>query len=320
MDKVDAYDKEQLQAMGWLFDEIETPDTAVRFVEQDLTSEQQNQACANIGLNFVDISDVIDAGGVLDDTTFNKVRNAKCLYYSADGITVFLSRTSIDVAGLDNVYWASMNVSLDPLTQGGLMPLQFLILGLTISTKTLQFASVSGTLAQEAMTFLASNVDFINRLQPVRYTTQSLTTDQQNTVLANIGLGIMVVNLTNGSATLTQAQADALFASNGVIFIGSGENEVQTKQMKNRIFFRSDNDFYAIGIRAYMVYAVYYPSTRTITVRNLLKILDSDSVHFTTQTLTEAQQAQARENIGITQGLLNDADFIAELKTKLGLT
>lgn len=50
MDKIDAYDKEQLQAMGWLFEEVETPDTAVRFVEQDLTSEQQMQACANIGI------------------------------------------------------------------------------------------------------------------------------------------------------------------------------------------------------------------------------------------------------------------------------
>lgn len=50
MDKVDAYDKEQLQAMGWLFDETETPDTAVRFIEQDLTSEQQMQARANIGI------------------------------------------------------------------------------------------------------------------------------------------------------------------------------------------------------------------------------------------------------------------------------
>lgn len=320
MDKVDAYDKEQLQAMGWLFDETETPDTAVRFVEQDLTSEQQNQACANIGLNFVDISDVMDAGGVLDDTTFNKVRNAKCLYCSADGITVFLSRTSIDVADLDKVYWASMNVSLDLPTQGGLMPLQFLVLELTISTKTLRFASASGTLAQEAMAFLASNVDFINRLQPVRYTTQSLTTDQQNTVLANIGLDIMVVNLTNGSATLTQEQVDALLASNGVIFTGSGKDAAQTRQMKNRIFFRSDNDFYAIGIRGYLIYAIYYPSTRVITAIGLLKFLDVDSVHFTAQTLTEAQQAQARANLGITQGLLSDADFIAELKTKLGLT
>ncbi len=362
MDKVDAYDKEQLQAMGWLFDEIETPDTAMRFVEQGLTFEQQNQACANIGLNFVDISDVMDAGGVLDDTTFNKVRNAKCLYCSADGITVFLSRTSIDVADLDKVYWASMNVSGDPLTQGGLMPLQFLVLELAISTKTLRFASASGTLAQEAMTFLASNADFINRLQPVRYTTQSLTTDQQNTVLANIGLDIMVVNLTNGSATLTQAQADALLASNGVIFIGSG-----TEPMKNRIFFRFENEFYAVLRRSYMVYATYNPDTRVITVRDTVKILDVDSVHFTAQTLNEAQQAQARANIGVNQDfitaiasnldfeyalannssfitdlftaldrehyafhlvsdtslgsdLLNDADFIAELKTKLGLT
>lgn len=58
MDKVDAYDKEQLQAMGWLFDEIETPDTAVRFVEQDLTSEQQNQARKNIGITQGLLNDV----------------------------------------------------------------------------------------------------------------------------------------------------------------------------------------------------------------------------------------------------------------------
>lgn len=54
MDKVDTYDKEQLQAMGWLFDETETPDTAVRFVEQDLTSEQQMQARTNIGVQSAD--------------------------------------------------------------------------------------------------------------------------------------------------------------------------------------------------------------------------------------------------------------------------
>lgn len=49
-------------------------------------------------------------------------------------------------------------------------------------------------------------------------------------------------------------------------------------------------------------------------------LVGDQSVRFTAQTLTEAQQAQARKNIGITQGLLNDADFIAELKTKLGIT
>lgn len=139
--------------------------------------------------------------------------------------------------------------------------------------------------------------------------------DEIETPMSNIGLDIMVVNLTDGSATLTQAQADALLASNGVIFIGSG-----TELMKNRIFFRFENEFYAVYRSSYMAYAIYNFDTRVITVRDTVKILDVDSVHFTTQTLTEAQQAQARENIGITQGLLNDADFIAELKTKLGLT
>lgn len=149
---------------------------------------------------------------------------------------------------------------------------------------------------------------------------QNLSIDETNRVMSNIGLDIMVVNLTNGSATLTQAQADALLASNGVIFTGTGTNATQTERMKNRIFFRVENEFFAVCGRAYMMYALYYPSTRVITVQNRLKILDVDSVHFTAQTLNEAQQAQARQNIGITQGLLNDADFIAELKTKLGLT
>ena len=151
-------------------------------------------------------------------------------------------------------------------------------------------------------------------------TVQNLSIDDTNRVMSNIGLDIMVVNLTNGSATLTRAQADALLASNGVIFIGSGVNATHIGRLKNRIFFREGDSFYAVYNSTYTMYAVYNPDTRVITVRDIVGITDPISVHFTAQTLTEAQQAQARKNIGITQGLLNDADFIAELKTKLGLT
>lgn len=149
---------------------------------------------------------------------------------------------------------------------------------------------------------------------------QSLSIDDTNRVMSNIGLDIMVINVTKGSATLTQAQADALLASNGVIFTGTGTNAVQTERMKNRIFSRSESSFYAVYNSAYVMYVVYNSDTRVITVRDIVGITDPISVHFTAQTLTESQQAQARKNIGITQGLLNDADFIAELKTKLGLT
>lgn len=149
---------------------------------------------------------------------------------------------------------------------------------------------------------------------------QSLSIDDTNRVMSNIGLDIMVINVTKGSATLTQAQADALLTSNGVIFTGTGVDDSQTSRLKNRIFFRSESSFYAVYNSAYMMYAVYNPDTRVINVRNIVGITDPTSVHFTAQKLTEAQQAQARKNIGITQGLLNDVDFIAELKAKLGLT
>lgn len=76
MDKVDTYDKEQLQAMGWLFDETETPDTAVRFVEQDLTSEQQMQVLDNIGFPLAHL-DFGLIGTTLDDNTYNAVASAK---------------------------------------------------------------------------------------------------------------------------------------------------------------------------------------------------------------------------------------------------
>lgn len=149
---------------------------------------------------------------------------------------------------------------------------------------------------------------------------QNLSIDDTNRVMSNIGLDIMVVNITNGSATLTQEQADALFASNGVIFTGSGTDATQTMRMKNRIFFRQGNSFYAVYNAGYKMFAEYNPDTKSITIFYPVAIQDTQSVHFTAQNLTEVQQAQARANIGITQGLLNDADFIAELKTKLGLT
>lgn len=76
MDKVDTYDKEQLQAMGWLFDETETPDTAVRFVEQDLTIPQQNQVLGNIGIDFVRLPYSL-LGTTLSDEMANVINNAR---------------------------------------------------------------------------------------------------------------------------------------------------------------------------------------------------------------------------------------------------
>ena len=264
---------------------------AVRFnVDQSLSIAQSNRAIGNIGTGFY----IVPYGGTVPAGDLERAVGASALILMntpSESMPKIYLRGRVDAEG--NIYFYSftdaytvMSVILNPTT-GAVSP----VTANNITAGLLSYSSV-----------------------------QNLSIDDTNRVMNNIGLDIMVVNLTNGSATLTQAQADALLASNGVIFTGSGVNETHTGRLKNRIFFRQDNSFYAVYNSAYVLYAVYNPDTRVITVRDIVGITDPVSVHFTAQTLTEAQQAQARENIGITQGLLNDADFIAELKTKLGLT
>jgi len=264
---------------------------AVRFnADQSLSIAQSNRAIGNIGTGFY----IVPYGGTVPAEDLERAAGASALILTntpdEDMPKFFvrgmvLSNGSIGFYAISNSY-TTLAVYLDPATG---------IISNPVST-----VITAGLLSYGSV--------------------QNLSIDDTNRVMSNIGLDIMVVNLTNGSATLTQEQADALLASNGVIFTGSGTEAAQTKQIRNRIFFRNGNIFYAAYSTAYLGRAEYAPSTRTITVSYAVPIVDAVSVHFTAQNLTESQQAQARKNIGITQGLLNDADFIAELKTKLGLT
>ena len=264
---------------------------AIKFsVDQSLSLAQSNKAIGNIGTGFY----IVPYGGTVPAADLERAVGASALILTntprENMPKIYMRGGTNSLGGIYfyalATYYSVMLVTLDPNT------------GVVSAASAI--AITSGLLSYSGV--------------------QNLSIDETNRVMSNIGLDIMVVNLTDGSATLTQAQADALLASNGVIFTGTSTDAAQTERMKNRIFFRFENEFFAACSRAYMMYALYDPSTRVITVRDRVKILDVDSVHFTTQTLTEVQQAQARKNIGITQGLLNDADFIAELKTKLGLT
>ena len=264
---------------------------AIKFsVDQSLSIAQSNRAIGNVGTGFY----IVPYGGTVPAADLERAVGASALILTntpSENMPKIYLRGRVNAEG--NIYFYSftdaytaMSVSLNPTT-GAVSP----VTTNNITAGLLSYSSV-----------------------------QNLSIDDTNRVMSNIGLNIMVVNLTNGSATLTQEQADALLASNGVIFTGTGVDGSHTARLKNRIFFRQDNSFYAVYNSAYTMFAIYDSGTRVITVRNIVGITDPLSVHFTTQTLTEAQQAQARKNIGITQGLLNDADFIAELKTKLGLT
>ena len=264
---------------------------AIKFnVNQSLSIAQSNRAIGNVGTGFY----IVPYGGTVPAEDLERAVGASALILTnmpSESMPKIYIRSSVAPNG--NIYfyafasaYDTVSVSLNPTT-GVVSSAAYA----KITARLLSYGSV-----------------------------QNLSIDETNRVMSNIGLDIRVVNLTNGSATLTQEQADALFESNGVIFTGSGTDAAQTKRMKNRIFFRFENSFCAVYNRTYMMYADYTPDTRVITFKGIAAVEDPLSVHFTAQTLTESQQAQARKNIGITQGLLNDADFIAELKTKLGLT
>ena len=264
---------------------------AIKFsVNQSLSLAQSNCAIGNVGTGFY----IVPYGGTVPAEDLERAVGASAL--------IFTNTPSED---MPKIYFRG-RVSVD----GSIF---FYAFSSSRATKYVNLNPTTGAVSS------VSTDSITTGLLAYSYS-QNLSIDDTNRVMSNIGLDIMVVNLTNGSATLTQEQADALLASNGVIFTGTGTDAAQTERMKNRIFFRFENEFYAVCSRAYMMYADYTPDTRVISVENIVEIEDPLSVHFTAQTLTESQQAQARKNIGITQGLLNDADFIAELKTKLGLT
>ena len=370
---------------------------AIKFsVNQSLSLAQSNRAIGNVGTGFY----IVPYGGTVPAADLERAVGASALILTntpSESMPKIYIRSGIAPNG--NIYFYTFADAYDTVS-------------VTLNPTT-------GVVSNAAYTKITAGLLSYGSVQ-------NLSIDETNRVMSNIGLDIMVVNLTNGSATLTQAQADALLASNGVIFIGSGTDATQTERMKNRIFFRQGNSFYAMHNRSNVMYAEYNPDTRVIIFKGIAAIEDPISVHFTTQTLTEAQQtqvldnlgldfvslpstvfgtpltdtqdaqvkaaravlidgqryvyhyvsayekytyfyafddtsslhvlrydastkkfinptrslitdlgalrfdkaqsltpaqqAQARENIGITQGLLNDADFIAELKTKLGLT
>ncbi|WP_417007098.1 hypothetical protein [Alistipes putredinis] len=264
---------------------------AIKFnVNQSLSIAQSNHAIGNIGTGFY----IVPYGGTVPAADLERAVGASALILTntpSEGMPKIYMRSSIASNG--NIYFYAFASAYD-------------VVSVNLNPTT-------GVVSNAAYTKVTAGLLSYSSVQ-------NLSIDDTNRVMSNIGLDITVVNLTKGSATLTQERADALLASNGVIFTGSGMNAVHTGRIKNRIFFRSESSFYAVYNSAYVMYAVYNPDTGVITVRDIVGITDPISVHFTAQTLTEAQQARARENIGITQGLLNDADFIAELKTKLGLT
>ena len=159
----------------------------------------------------------------------------------------------------------------------------------------------------------------------VRYDkAQDLTASAQNQALENIGADLMVIDLVNGQAVLTEEQEARLLSSKGVILRGTVN---AGKEVLTKIYFSDYQEgdtvvFYALRNNEYCLRCYYTKSTKIFRFNTGVRWSNPTYVSvYSPQNFSMSEQAQARANIGIQSAdeLLADDDFIASLKTKLGI-
>jgi hypothetical protein len=156
----------------------------------------------------------------------------------------------------------------------------------------------------------------------VRYAEdQNLSNTQKDTVLSNIGLNWIHVQYSLLGTTLDDATYTKLTNAYGIIL-----TDVPSDYFGPREFICGANNsdgtkvFAGLNLANTSAYIVLYANHRLSTVR-YLRTYDGAVPYDASKALTSAQQAVARTNIGVQSAdeLLADDDFIASLKTKLGI-
>lgn len=130
---------------------------------------------------------------------------------------------------------------------------------------------------------------------------QDFSTEEENQALSNIGSGLLVVNLVNGQATLTEDQEAKLLSSSGVILRGTVN---AGKEVLTKIYFADYQggtvvSFYAIRNNRYILKCDYDKQTKIFRFASGVDYIDPSAVSIKSQTLTSAQQDVALSNIGL---------------------
>lgn len=265
---------------------------SVRYAEeQSLTNTQKDTALSNIGLDFVHV-DYSLLNTTLSDADFNRIWNAKGLI----------------VSGNDNLPMI--------FTRG------------RSSSKQTAFYAISDSSVMSYMSLLASSkklsamTSWSYSSGSVRYDmTQSLTDTQKNVALSNIGSGIVIVPYSLLTTTLSGDMLDLVTNAKGILLVdapsGYGGGGIFWKAAIGTttdkfIFFNGD----------YTVAKIEFNKSAGILSNLSSYDLRTGSVRFdATMSLSDAQKSRSRSNIGVQSAdeLLEDADFIAQLKTKLGI-
>ena len=130
---------------------------------------------------------------------------------------------------------------------------------------------------------------------------QTLSIEAQNQALENIGADLMVIDLVNGQAVLTEEQEARLLSCKGVILRGTVN---AGKEVLTKIYFSDYQGgdqvrFWAVRNNEYILQCVYTKSTKLFRFLTSAGFIDRNAVSIKAQTLNATEQAQAWSNLGL---------------------
>lgn len=146
--------------------------------------------------------------------------------------------------------------------------------------------------------------------------TQTLSIEAQNQALKNIGADLMIIDLVNGQATLTDEQEAALLSCKGVILRGTvnAGKEVLTKIYFSDYQGGDQVSFWAVRNNEYILQCVYTKSTKLFRFLTSAGFIDRNAVSIKKQTLSATEQAQALANLGM-KVYVTDSSFLGSTLT-----
>lgn len=206
---------------------------------------------------------------------------------NADGTT-----TSIPVSAFVKEYVGSIGdriqVSIDENN----------VIHATILKNSIDWGCLSFEL-QERINDHVTSADFATKAVRTDIT-QTLSIEAQNQALKNIGADLMIIDIVNGQAVLTEEQEARLLSSKGVILRGTTASpEVLSHIFHSDIQTGDVVGFYSFRKNDYCLTCQYTKSTKTFKVIGNTALRDNSAVVFNReQSLTASQQEQAWLNLG----------------------
>lgn len=258
-----------------------------------LTSAQQDVALSNIGLKWVNVPYSL-LNTTLDDATYAKIKNANGLILT-DASSEYYGPSEF-ICSANNKDGVKVFAGLNLANTSA-----YIILQVNHNLTNVRYArTYDGAVPYDAF--------------------KALTDTQKQQALSNIGLPLVHVDYSLIGSTLDDSTYNKLLTAKGVFL----ENVPDGNNAPSLYFVGSSDTVTTVFVSEFNA-RVWFVLTLSHTSKKLSLVSTgyaTDVVRYGEgQNLTDVQKQQARSNIGVQSAdeLLEDADFIAQLKTKLGI-